>query len=96
MPDKTSIQCLEGNLRDNGLILPTDFVIMKKRFKKELIKYYLSGLCRGQTILDLNPGFEGVYNELEQSESEYISLEQNPRLRSFLEERNIKSKREPF
>jgi len=89
MADKTSVQCLSGNLSDNGLILPTDFVIMKKNFKKELVKFYLGSLCDGQKILDLNPGFEGIYDELDGSNVEYIGLEQNPCVRDFLEKRGI-------
>ena len=89
MADKTSIQCLEKKLNHDGLIIPTDYVIMKKNFKKELIKFYLGRLSEGDKILDLNPGFEGIYNEIDLSQNKYLALEQNPNIRSFLEERSI-------
>jgi SAM-dependent methyltransferase len=62
---------------------------MKKSFKKELIKYYLKSLGEGQKILDLNPGLDGIYNELKESKAEYLCLEQNPEVREFLEKNNI-------
>ena len=89
MADKTSIQCLEGKLDHDGLIIPTDYVFMKKNFKKELMKFYLGSVPEGNKILDLNPGFEGIYNEIDFSHNKYLALEQNPNIRSFLEERNI-------
>jgi len=89
MADKTSIQCLEGKLDHNGLIIPTDYVIMKKNFKNEIMKFYLKSLSEGNRILDLNPGFEGIYNEIDLSQNKYLALEQNPNIRSFLEKRSI-------
>lgn len=89
MADKTSIQCLERKLDHNGLIIPTDYVIMKKSFKKELMKFYLGRLSEGKRILDLNPGFEGIYNEIDLYQNKYLALEQNPNIRSFLEEHSI-------
>lgn len=92
MAEKTSIQRLEGNLCENGLILPTDYVMMKKRFKKELVRNYILTMSKGKKLLDLNPGFDGFYNMLKQSGYEYMCLEQNPNIRSILESRNINVK----
>ena len=92
MAEKKSIQCLEGNLSERGLILPTDYVVMKKRFKKELLQSYIFTLGKGKKILDLNPGFDGFYDMLKQSGFKYTCLEQNPRIRSILESRNISVK----
>lgn len=92
MTTNRSAQCLEGNLYENGLTIPTPFAVMKKNFKRELIKFYLGSLGKGQKVLDLNPGFEGIYNELNQPGAEYMSLEQNPHVRSFLNSRNVLTK----
>lgn len=89
MADKTSVQCLEGILSKTELTLPTDYVLMKKNFKKELVTFYLASLGEGQRILDLNPGFEGLYGAIDISKIEYVCLEQNPKVRSFLEQNNI-------
>ena len=93
MVDKTSIQILNENLSRNGLILPTDYVVMKRNFKLELRKFYLDSLENGQTILDLNAGFEGIYKEIDLSKVEYISLQQNPNVQSFLEQQKISVKK---
>lgn len=89
MADKSSIQCLNGKLDEGGLVIPTDYVIMKKNFKMELMRFYLGSLKKGQKILDLNPGFEGIYDEIDLSQISYFALEQNSHIRSFLERRNI-------
>jgi SAM-dependent methyltransferase len=62
---------------------------MKKNFKSEIVKFYLASLGENKKILDLNPGFKGIYNNLKGSKVEYVCLEQNPHIRSFLENSNI-------
>lgn len=89
MVDKSMIQRLEGGLDTEGLIIPCDYVIMKNTFKKELLERYFKPLQKGQTILDLNPGTEGIWKEIDLSEVQYLALEQNPYVRSLLEDHNI-------
>ena len=89
MVDKSMIQRLEGGLDTEGLIIPCDYVIMKNTFKKELLERYFKPLQKGQTILDFNPGTEGIWKEIDLSEVQYLALEQNPYVRSLLEDHNI-------
>ncbi|MFW8600181.1 methyltransferase domain-containing protein [Desulfobacterota bacterium M19] len=91
MIKKTSIQCLDDIIERNDLTIPTDYVMMKKKFKKELFNIYLSSLKNGHIVLDLNSGIDGLYNELAQSPAEYLSLEQNPQIREFLTKNGIKA-----
>lgn len=89
MTTNAALQCLDGNLTTNGLVIPSDYVRMKNGFKQELIRFYLADLTYDQKILDLNPGLHGIYHELRGSSVEYVGLEQNPRIREVLEERNV-------
>ncbi len=89
MADKTFAQRLEGDLRRDGLFIPTDYVVMKKNFREELGIFYFSSLREGQTVLDLNPGFEGIFNDLDLSKIHYQALERNPLIREHLVKRNI-------
>ena len=90
MVEKASIQHLDKNLTEEGLVIPTDYVVMKENFKREMIKFYLSKLESGQTILDLNPGFCGLYGNLDLHKYDYNALEQNAEIRAYLEAQNIK------
>ncbi len=89
MADKSEIQDLKGKLNEDGLIIPADYVLMKRNFKAELLEFYLNSLKEGQTILDLNPGFDGVYTDIDLSRLQYIAVEQNSHIKSFLKEKNI-------
>ena len=89
MSQKRIVQSFQGFLDEDGLVIPNSAVIMKGNFKRELAKYFLASLKRGQKILDLNPGLHGIYDELDLSQIAYVALEQNSRIRSFLEERHI-------
>ncbi len=91
MVKKSSIQCLDDIMGRNDITIPTDYVMMKNNFKKELFNIYLSSLKDDHLVLDLNSGFDGLYNELAQSPAEYLSLEQNPQIREFLKKNGIKA-----
>ena len=90
MADKTFVQRLKGDLRRDGLFIPTDYVIMKNNFRKELRKFYLSSVQEGQTILDVNPGFEGVFRDIDRSKVDYVALERNPLILDHLTKNGIK------
>jgi SAM-dependent methyltransferase len=89
--EKASIQCLEGNLKTKKQI-PTDYAVMKKSFKRELVRFYIDPLGERKKILDLNPGFDGIYNDLKDSNVDYVCLEQNFQIRSFLKDNKINVK----
>jgi SAM-dependent methyltransferase len=89
MSDKKVVQCLRNKPDHSGKTIPTDYVKMKKNFKRELLRFYLGSLEKGQKFLDLNAGLHGLYNDIDLSRIEYLALEQNPNIRSFLEERHI-------
>lgn len=91
MASKTAIQDLNGRDSYDGILIPTDFVFMKKNFKKEVIRFYLSELKEGQVLLDLNAGLDGFYKEPEVEKNEYIALDQNRNVRSFLEKSGVRA-----
>jgi SAM-dependent methyltransferase len=89
MAEKNSIQYFDRERCFKSLVLPSDYVIMKKNFQKELIKFYLEKLGTDQKILDLNPGTKGIYNEIDLSRISYIALEQNPLVTAILNKNNV-------
>ena len=91
MADKTFVQRLRGDLRGDGLFIPTDYVVMKKNFRKELRKIYLSSVQEGQTILDVNPGFEGLFRDLDLDKIKYVALERNPLILDHLSKNGIEA-----
>lgn len=72
------------------MVLPTDFVIMKKSFKKEIVDNYLIRISDGSVVLDFNAGPQGIYDEIDLDSVQYIALEQNCSIREDLSKKKLK------
>jgi SAM-dependent methyltransferase len=92
MKNKSTINRIPDDFKlSNGYFIPTDFVMMKKSFKKEIKKNFLLQMKDDSSILDLNAGLNGMYTELNLPKTKYCVLEQNRFVRDELRTKNIDS-----
>jgi SAM-dependent methyltransferase len=78
-----------ASLTDGGWFIPTDYVITRSSFKKDLREHYFDSLPAGSRVLDLNAGTDGPGPYLLGEGHEYLALEQNRLVRDFLSESGV-------
>ena len=82
MAGKITTVDFPASLSGDGWFVPTDYVIMKPGFKKQLAEACLDGLAPESIIVDLNAGTEGPGAAVIAAGHHYTTLEQNPLLRA--------------
>ena len=89
MPEKIRNTEFPQSLTGDGWFIPTDYVLMKRRFRNDVMRLYAAPLARGSKVLDLNAGTDGLGAEFRAAGHDYSALEQNPLLRQVLREQGV-------
>lgn len=78
-----------ASLSEGGWFLPSDYVRVRPRFRRQLLARLAHDLPAGGTILDLNAGTEGPGPELRAAGYDYLALDSNRLIRAALAERGL-------
>lgn len=78
-----------ASLTDGGWFIPSDYILMKAMFRRDLLRMYTSNMSPGSRVLDFNAGTHGLGPDLITAGYEYSALEQNRLVRDVLKKQNL-------
>lgn len=77
------------SLTRDGFFIPSDYILMKARFRREFMRLFTSELGKNAVVLDLNAGTDGLGPDFKKLGCSYSALESNPLIRNKLEEQSF-------
>lgn len=90
MAEKLRNPDFPSSLTEGGWFIPTDYVLMKPSFRKQVMRLYVEPMQTGSRVLDLNAGTEGLGEQIVAAGFEYEALEQNRLIRDVLSSQQLK------
>lgn len=79
------------SLTSDGFFIPTDYILMKARFRKEFMQLYATDLAQDAVVLDLNAGTHGFGPDFATMGCRYSAVESNPLIRDELSKQGFDS-----
>ncbi len=87
---KNKLQQINPKRFRSKVMLPTDYVFMKKNFQREFADLFLAQMTENQKIVDFNAGTQGIYSlQNGRHHPQYFALEPNTAIGQHLKEQHI-------
>ena len=79
-----------NSLTEGGWFIPTDYILMKRAFRADLMQFYIKDMSNDSEILDFNAGTNGLGPDFVAAGHSYSALEQNPLVIRELEKQQLR------